>query len=92
MWRDFGVELTIPDDRLCPPVPNRLNYALWIQDIVRETWGTSGIDVIQGIDVYVSQYISMVAINYCVVGQVQLQYTLSFYHPSKKHGDSLVQV
>ncbi|KAF5853612.1 hypothetical protein GGP41_002210 [Bipolaris sorokiniana] len=34
---DFGLELDVPDDRLCPPIPNRWNYVAWIQGLVDST-------------------------------------------------------
>lgn len=31
---DFNLKLELPDDRLCPPVPNRHNYILWLKELV----------------------------------------------------------
>ena len=56
MRRDFGIMLEIPEDRLCPPVPNRMNYVLWIQDVVNavKTHVDSEISPIHGLDVYIA--------------------------------------
>ncbi|KAK2015925.1 hypothetical protein LZ32DRAFT_525717 [Colletotrichum eremochloae] len=35
--RDFGLEIELPKDRLCPPVPNRHNYILWLKGLLDST-------------------------------------------------------
>lgn len=35
--QDFNLSLSLPDDRLCPPIPVRWNYIRWIQDILDTT-------------------------------------------------------
>ncbi|KAI1748422.1 hypothetical protein F4782DRAFT_357561 [Xylaria castorea] len=34
---DFGLRINLPSDRLCPPVPNRHNYILWLKDLLDST-------------------------------------------------------
>jgi 23S rRNA (adenine1618-N6)-methyltransferase len=34
---DFGLQLDVPADRLCPPIPNRWNYVAWIHGLVDST-------------------------------------------------------
>ncbi|KAJ6478716.1 S-adenosyl-L-methionine dependent methyltransferase [Mycena vitilis] len=50
LHRDFDISLNMPMNRLCPPVPNRLNYVLWIQDILG-TMESFGLDTVSGMDI-----------------------------------------
>jgi len=46
---DFGLHLDIPLDRLIPTVPLRLNYILWIEDLLKE--GSLEQEPAKGIDI-----------------------------------------
>ncbi|KAA8895366.1 hypothetical protein FN846DRAFT_922368 [Sphaerosporella brunnea] len=37
LLRDFGFAVDLPEDRLCPMIPNRLDYILWLQDLIDST-------------------------------------------------------
>ncbi|KAF9153305.1 Methyltransferase-like protein 16 [Linnemannia schmuckeri] len=45
--KDFSLDLEIPLDSLCPPIPNRLNYICWIEDLldIDSTKDIHGIDI-----------------------------------------------
>ncbi|KAI1172657.1 hypothetical protein F4777DRAFT_494642 [Nemania sp. FL0916] len=34
---DFDIHVDLPSDRLCPPVPNRHNYILWLKELLDGT-------------------------------------------------------
>ncbi|KAH8108082.1 S-adenosyl-L-methionine dependent methyltransferase [Cristinia sonorae] len=52
LFRDFQVTVQLPENRLCPPVPNRLNYILWLEDILEATAIAVGTQrFITGIDI-----------------------------------------
>ncbi|KAF2998811.1 hypothetical protein E8E13_001569 [Curvularia kusanoi] len=34
---DFSIHLSLPSNRLCPPIPNRWNYVSWIQGLLDST-------------------------------------------------------
>lgn len=37
LQEDFGLRINLPFNRLCPPVPNRHNYVLWLKDLLDST-------------------------------------------------------
>lgn len=48
MKKDFGLDIEIPGNKLIPTVPLRLNYILWIEDLLsisKATQTVKGIDI-----------------------------------------------
>jgi len=43
LHRDFNLRVSLPHDKLCPPLPNRLNYICWLSDLFTsgKDWTTS---------------------------------------------------
>lgn len=61
LLQDFGVEVDIPENVLIPTIPLRLNYILWLEDLLEGAkqscegttapGSTGGEEVVRGIDV-----------------------------------------
>ncbi|KAI0687801.1 S-adenosyl-L-methionine dependent methyltransferase [Cerioporus squamosus] len=56
LHRDFELKMVLPPGRLCPPVPNRLNYILWLEDVIEavalaELSGDPVRRVVRGLDI-----------------------------------------
>ncbi|KAJ3054235.1 hypothetical protein HK097_002351 [Rhizophlyctis rosea] len=45
LWADFQLRLQIPLATLCPPIPNRLDYILWLEDLIGSSGPVRGIDI-----------------------------------------------
>lgn len=48
LHRDFKLDVTLPPDKLIPTLPLRLNYILWIEDILKTAGRVSNVT---GIDI-----------------------------------------
>ena len=48
---DFGLTVTIPEDRLVPTLPMRLNYLLWVEDLLQTVPNCGDEEIITGIDI-----------------------------------------
>ncbi|CAO3666717.1 unnamed protein product [Rhizopus stolonifer] len=51
MKKDFDIDIDFPLDTLCPTIPNRLNYILWLEDLLNETAPKDVVTKVKGIDI-----------------------------------------
>ena len=52
LYRDFNLKLTMPqEDRLIPPVPQKLNYILWLEDLLQYGSSNECGHSVRGIDI-----------------------------------------
>lgn len=64
---DFDLDIEIPEDRLVPTLPLRLNYILWIEDLldsIQRNENVTGIDIGNNIIIELFE-ISLVLLGYC---------------------------
>ncbi|XP_013772415.1 methyltransferase-like protein 16 [Limulus polyphemus] len=51
LHKDFDLEVDLPSDRLIPALPQRLNYILWVEDLLEIVKEDSASDVLEGVDI-----------------------------------------
>ncbi|XP_076335087.1 RNA N(6)-adenosine-methyltransferase mettl16 isoform X2 [Tachypleus tridentatus] len=51
LHKDFDLEVDLPSDRLIPALPQRLNYILWVEDLLEIVKEDHTSDVLEGIDI-----------------------------------------
>lgn len=49
---EYGLDLALPIDQLCPPVPNRANYIHWLRDLLAQNSPQLLDEPVSGIDMY----------------------------------------
>lgn len=68
---DFGLDVTIPEDRLIPTLPMRLNYILWIEDLLQFLQITNerivGLDIGTGSCAIFPLLATVLHRNYCFI-------------------------
>ena len=91
LQKDFSLNVRLPPNRLCPPIPNRLNYVLWINDIIDPFHSASAVPV-KGVDMSVSTHFEKFAADALSAEQELRVSTHSWDAEFPRRGASLRQV